>query len=259
MLALETMSIHLKNAREITKMRRAGALVAETFQVLAPHVKEGTTLKELDALAEEYIRKSGAVPAYLGYGPKDNPFPATICASLNEVICHGIPDDTALKNGDVIGVDIGVRLDGFYGDACYTYTVGEVSAETRKLVDTTQQCLQAGIDVVGPFARIGDIGHAIKQIADKQNLGVVREYTGHGIGKKLHEAPTVPHYGLAHTGVKLRLGMVFTIEPMINLGTHETRLLEDGWTVVTADKKKSAQFEHTVVVTNKGCEIITVV
>ncbi|GGM09457.1 type I methionyl aminopeptidase [Deinococcus aerophilus] len=249
--------VALKSAREIEAMRRAGALVAETFRVLDPYVKPGVTLAELDRIAEEHIRKAGATPAYLGYGPKNNPFPATICASVNEVICHGIPGERALEDGDIIGVDIGVLMNGVYGDACYTYTVGTVSPEVQGLVDTTREALQAGLDVVRPGARTGDIGHAIQTLAEGRGYGVVREYTGHGIGKRLHEEPTIYHHGVRYTGLKLQPGMVFTIEPMINLGRPETRLLADGWTVITADRTPSAQFEHTLVVTPKGHEILT--
>ena len=249
--------IALKSAREIEVMRRAGGLVAETFRVLEPYVKPGVTLQELDRLAEEHIRKAGATPAYLGYGPRTNPFPGTICASVNEVICHGIPDGRVLMDGDILGMDIGVLLDGYYGDACYTYTVGGVSAEVQALVDTTRECLQAGLDVVKPGARTGDIGHAIQTLAESRGYGVVREYTGHGVGKRLHEEPTIYHWGARYTGLKLQPGMVFTIEPMINLGTPETRLLPDGWTVITADKKPSAQFEHTLVVTARGYDVLT--
>ncbi|MDK2011459.1 MULTISPECIES: type I methionyl aminopeptidase [unclassified Deinococcus] len=250
--------VPLKSAREIEIMRRAGALVADTFRMLEPFVKPGVTLKELDRLAEEHIRKAGAIPAYVGYGPKNNPFPGTICASVNEVICHGIPDARELKDGDIIGVDIGVLLDGYYGDACTTFAVGQVSAEVQGLVDTTRESLKDALDLVKPGARLGDIGHAIQSLAEGRGYGVVREYTGHGIGKRLHEEPTVLHYGARYTGLKLQPGMVFTIEPMVNLGRPETRLLADGWTVVTADGSPSAQFEHTVVVTAKGHEILTV-
>lgn len=249
--------IPLKSAREIEIMRRAGGLVQETFRVLEPHVRPGVTLRELDRLAEEHIRGAGAKPAYLGYGPRNNPFPGTICASVNEVICHGIPDGRELKDGDIIGVDIGVLLDGYYGDACFTYTVGNVTDDVQKLVDTTRECLQAGLDTVRPGSRLGDIGAAIQAVAEPRGYGVVEEYTGHGIGKELHEDPTVRHKGVRYTGMKLQAGMVFTIEPMLNLGTAQTRLMPDGWTVITADRKPSAQFEHTLVVTSKGYDILT--
>ncbi|MBB5233003.1 type I methionyl aminopeptidase [Deinococcus budaensis] len=249
--------VALKSAREIEAMRRAGALVAETFRVLEPHVKPGVTLADLDRIAEEHIRAAGATPAYLGYGPRNNPFPATICASVNEVICHGIPGPRALEEGDIVGVDIGVLMNGVYGDACYTYTVGKVAPQVQALVDTTRQCLAAGLEVVRPGNRTGDIGHAIQTLAESRGFGVVKEYTGHGIGKRLHEEPTIYHHGARYTGLKLQPGMVFTVEPMINLGTPDTRLLDDGWTVITGDKQPSAQFEHTVVVTEKGHEILT--
>ncbi|CAM3804391.1 type I methionyl aminopeptidase [Deinococcus frigens] len=249
--------VPLKSAREIETMRRAGALVAETFRILDPFVKPGVTLAELDRIAEEHIRKAGAVPAYLGYGPRNNPFPGTICASVNEVICHGIPDGRELKEGDIIGVDIGVLLGGMYGDACHTYTVGTVSPEVQGLVDAARDSLNAGLEVVRPNARVGDIGHAIQSLAEGRGYGVVREYTGHGIGKRLHEEPTIYPTGARYTGLKLQPGMVFTIEPMVNLGRPETRLLADGWTVITEDKQPSAQFEHTLVVTPRGHEILT--
>ncbi|GGK20716.1 methionine aminopeptidase [Deinococcus malanensis] len=249
--------VALKSAREIELMRRAGALVAETFRILEPYVKPGVTLGELDRIAEEHIRKAGAVPAYLGYGPRSNPFPATICASLNEVICHGIPGAQELKEGDIIGVDIGVLMNGVYGDACTTYTVGKVRPEVAQLVETTRQCLDAGLAECKPGGRTGNIGHAIQSLAESRGFGVVREYTGHGIGKRLHEEPTIYHWGARHTGLKLQPGMVFTVEPMINLGTPETKLLADGWTVVTADRNPSAQFEHTIVITPKGHEVLT--
>ena len=247
----------LKNAREIELMRRAGALVAETFRVLDPYVVPGASIQELDQIAEDFIRSRGAVPAYVGYGPRNNPFPATICASVNEVICHGIPTPRKLREGDIIGVDIGVKLSGVYGDACHTYQVGAVAPNVHKLVDATQASLAAALEVVKPGARLGDIGAAIQATAEPRGFSVVREYTGHGIGHRLHEEPTVPHVGRAGTGMKLSAGMVFTIEPMINLGRAETKLLADGWTVVTADGKPSAQFEHTLVVTDKGYDLLT--
>ncbi|WP_110885114.1 type I methionyl aminopeptidase [Deinococcus yavapaiensis] len=250
--------VALKNPKEIEALRKANALVAQTFVVLEPYVKPGVTLVELDRLAEEFIRSHGAEPAYKGYAPHGHtPFPGTICASVNEVICHGIPDGRRLREGDIIGVDIGVKLGGFYGDACYTYTVGNVRPDVRKLVDTTRDCLNAALETVKAGSRLGDIGHAIQSTAEPRGFSVVREYTGHGVGRRLHEEPTVLHYGKPGTGLKLQAGMVFTVEPMINLGKPDTRLLGDGWTVVTADGKPSAQFEHTIVVTPAGCEILS--
>jgi methionyl aminopeptidase len=247
----------LKTAREIELMRRAGALVAETFRVLGPYVVPGASILDLDKMAEEFIRSRGAEPAYVGYGPRNNPFPATICASVNEVICHGIPSPRKLREGDIIGVDIGVKLGGVYGDACYTYTVGAVSPAVQGLVAGARASLDAALEVVKPGARLGDIGATIQATAEPRGYSVVREYTGHGIGHRLHEDPTVPHVGRAGTGLKLTPGMVFTIEPMINLGRPETKLLADGWTVVTADGKPSAQFEHTLVVTSSGYDLLT--
>ena len=247
----------LKSAREIEAMRRAGGLVADTFRMLEPYVKPGATLRDLDRLAEEHIRRGGAVPAYLGYGPRNNPFPGTICASINEVICHGIPGDQELREGDIIGVDIGTFMDGVYGDSCTTYTVGKVADDVQRLVDTTRDALNAGLAECRPGQRTGDIGHAIQTLAEGRGFSVVREYTGHGIGTKLHEEPTIYHWGARYTGLKLEPGLVFTVEPMINLGVPDTELLADGWTVVTADRRPSAQFEHTLVITQKGHEILT--
>lgn len=249
--------IVLKNPREVEALRQANQLVAQTFRILEPHVKAGASLVELDRIAEDFIRAHGAIPAYKGYAPNGVPFPGTICASVNEVICHGIPSGRKLREGDIVGVDIGVNLGGFYGDACYTYTVGGVNPQVRKLVDTTRECLQAGLDAIKPGARTGDIGHAIQTLAESRGLSVVREYTGHGVGRKLHEEPTIYHWGKPGSGLKLVPGMVFTVEPMINLGRPETRLLDDDWTVVTADGKPSAQFEHSVVVTERGCDVLS--
>lgn len=249
--------VALKSAREIELMRRAGALVAETFRVLEPFVVPGASIQDLDKIAEDFIRSRGAVPAYVGYGPRNNPFPATICASVNEVICHGIPTPRKLREGDIIGVDIGVKMNGVYGDACYTYTVGAVAPSVQKLVDAAKASLDAGLEVVKPGARLGDIGAMIQATAEPRGFSVVREYNGHGIGYRLHEDPTVPPIGRVGTGMKISAGMVFTIEPMINMGRAETKLLADGWTVVTADGKPSAQFEHTLVVTLTGYDVLT--
>lgn len=249
--------IALKSSREIELMRRAGGLVAETFRVLEPYVVAGTTLKELDKMAEDFIRSKGAEPAYLGYGTRKNPFPATICASVNEVICHGIPDAYRLREGDIVGVDIGVKLGGVYGDACTTYMVGGVAPQVRKLVEATRGSLNAALETVKAGAHLGDIGAAIQGVVEPQGFSVVREYTGHGIGKRLHEEPTIYHWGTRGKGMKMQAGMVFTIEPMINMGRPETELMPDGWTVKTADRKPCAQFEHTLVVTDKGYDILT--
>ncbi len=256
----------LKSRQQIAALREAGRLVAQTFQVLREHVVPGITTAELDRIAEEFIRKHGATPIYKGYGgvptrrgqPGRPPFPATICASVNDVICHGIPSKERLREGDIVGVDIGVLLDGWVGDACVTYAVGKVAQQTQLLLDVTQRCLELGIEQARPGKRLGDIGAAIQQYAEAHGFSVVREYTGHGIGRSLHEPqPTVLHYGTPGTGMPLRPGMVFTIEPMLNAGGPETRLMRDGWTVRTADGSLSAQFEHSIAITEDGPMLLT--
>lgn len=260
------MAITLKSRQQIEHLRAAGRLVAETFEVLRERVVPGVSTAELDHVAEEYIRKAGAEPIYKGYGAMRGrggqlvrpPFPATICASVNDVICHGIPREKQhLREGDIIGVDIGVLLDGWVGDACVTFPVGKVDGKVHKLLEVTQRCLELGIEQAQPGKRLGDIGAAIQQYAEANEFSVVREYTGHGVGRSLHEEPTVLHYGKPGTGERLRPGMVFTIEPMINLGAAATRLMPDQWTVRTADGSRSAQFEHTIAITDNGPEILT--
>ncbi|GIV97421.1 MAG: methionine aminopeptidase [Herpetosiphonaceae bacterium] len=247
------MPITLKNRHQIEKMRSAGRLVAHTLLVVGEHVKPGVTTAELDQVAEEYIRKHGAVPSFKGY----RGFPASICVSINEVICHGIPSVRRLEEGDIVGIDIGAILDGWHGDCCITFPVGRVDARSQKLLDVTREALNRGIEAAGPGKRLGDIGAAIQQYVESHGFSVVREYTGHGIGRKLHDEPTVLHYGTPNTGIPMRPGMVFTIEPMVNAGKPGTRLLNDGWTVVTADGSRSAQFEHTIAITDKGIEILS--
>ncbi len=250
----------LKTPDEVNKMRAAGHLVAETFAMLREYVRPGATPRDLDRLAEEFIVKNGALALYKGYRgseAKHPPFPGVICASLNEEICHGIPNGRVLKEGDIIAIDIGLRYKGYCGDSCVTYTVGQVSPDAERLLEITQKCLELGIAAsrVGNF--LADIGDAIHDYADAQGVAVVHEWGGHGIGRQLHEGPSISHTRMDKRGARLRPGMVFTIEPMINLGTHEWKLLKDGWTVVTADGKLSAQFEHTVAVMPKGPEILT--
>lgn len=254
------MPVMLKNRHQIDKMRDAGRLVGQTLQVINEHIKPGVTTLELDQIAEAFIRKHGASPTYKGYRGSSAsypPFPGTICASVNEVICHGIPSDLRLREGDIISVDIGAKLDGWQGDTCATFAVGKLNAQTQKLVDTTYESLMHAIEAAGPGKRLGDIGAAIQQIVEPRGFSVVREYTGHGIGRRLHEEPTVLHYGKAGTGMILRPGMVFTIEPMVNIGRSETELQADGWTVLTADRSRSAQFEHTIAITDAGVEILS--
>lgn len=255
------MFIKLKRPRAIKRMRAAGRLVAETFEVLREHIQPGISLQELDRLAEEFIVSRGAAPLYKGYqgsGGNHPPFPGTICASVNEQICHGIPNGRVLEEGDTVGIDIGLRLDGYCGDACVTFPVGQISPDAQRLLDITQECLRRGIEAARPGGYLNDIGKAIEGYADSKGVSVVREWGGHGIGRDLHEPPSVSHIRQAGNGIKLREGMVFTIEPMVNAGTYKWQLLSDGWTVITADKALSAQFEHTVAITKKGTEIMSI-
>ena len=249
----------LRSKNEIEGLRRAGDLVAQTFAMLRPHVRPGARLGELDQLVEEFLFSRDGYSPYKGYQPSPYvpPFPDTVCAAVNEQVVHGFPTSRKLGGGDIVGIDIGVILGGWVGDACYTYPVGNVSPPARKLLDVTQQCLYAGLAEVKPGNRLGDVGAAIQELSEFYGYGVVRELGGHGVGRKLHEEPHVEHFGRRGHGLRLREGIIFTIEPMINEGTPEIRFLEDGWTVVTADGKLSAQYEHTVAVTADGCEILT--
>lgn len=235
-------------------MRAAGRLVAETFEVLREYVRPGITTKELDRIAEQFVRKRGATPAYKGY----RGFPATLCISPNNVICHGFPSGQRLKEGDIVGIDMGVLLNGWYGDACVTLPVGAVAPETQRLLDVAEEAMWRGIRAARGGAHLGDIGAAIQAHAEAHGYSVVREWTGHGVGQRLHEEPTVLHYGKAGSGMRLRPGMTFTVEPMINAGGPEAVLDErDGWTVRTADGSLSAQFEHTIAITEGEPEILT--
>jgi methionyl aminopeptidase len=254
------MAIHLKGPKEISAMREAGRLVAEAFSRLEAAVRPGARLKDLDDLVADFLERRGAQPLYLGYrgrGDHHPPFPGVICASVNHEICHGFPDDRRLAEGDIVGIDIGLKYKGFCGDACVTYPVGQVSPQARHLLEVARECLRLGIEAARPGARLTDIGASIQQYAERQGCSVVREWGGHGVGRSLHEDPSVPHVGPAGQGPVLRPGMVFTVEPMINAGVHDWKLLEDGWTVVTADGKLSAQFEHTIAVTQDGPEILS--
>lgn len=259
------MAILLKSPDQIEKLRTAGRIVAETYEELRPHVKPGVSTGELDRIAEKFIRGKGAMPIYKGYGAISNrgrlirpAFPATICVAVNDVICHGFPSThQILQEGDIIGIDIGVLYRGWVGDSCVTFTVGAVEDKAERLLTATKHSLEIGIAAAQPGARIGDIGATIQKYAEGEGYGVVREYGGHGVGRSLHEDPFVTHVGKAGTGPEIRPGMVFTIEPMLNEGSAETRLSEDGWTVSTADGKRSAQFEHTLAITDNGPEILT--
>ncbi len=241
-------------------MRDAGRIVAETYERINEAIKPGITLRDLDTLAEKYLRSQGAKPLYKGYQgstASNPPFPGTICASINEEICHGIPDDRALKEGDIVGIDIGLRYRGYCGDACKTFAIGTISPEAHRLMEVALECLRLGIEAAQPGEYLNDIGAVIEDYAQSKGMSVVRDLTGHGVGKQLHEAPTVMHVRQQGRGPRLRPGMVFTVEPMINLGTARRRTLADGWTEVTADGSLSAQFEHTIAITASGPDILT--
>jgi methionyl aminopeptidase len=246
--------ISIKSSREIELMRATCKLASQTLEYIEPFVKPGVSTEEINALCHEFILKNGAYPSPLNY----HGFPKSVCTSLNEVICHGIPSKTdILKNGDILNIDVTTYLNKFHGDTNKTFLVGEVSEEVIKLVDVTYLCLREGIKVVRPGGHIGDIGAVIQEIAHSHGYSVVEDYCGHGIGREFHEAPQVVHVGVKGTGPEMKPGMTFTIEPMINLGTKEGKVLKDGWTVVTRDKKWSAQFEHTILVTPDGFDILT--
>ncbi len=235
-------------------MRVAGALASSVLTMIEPHVKAGITTDELDRICHEYITdKLHAIPAPLNY----RGFPKSICTSINHVVCHGIPGNKRLKNGDIINIDITVIKEDYHGDTSKMFCVGQPSVRARRLVDTTYECLLLGIDMVRPGTRLGDIGHAIQSYAEARQFSVVQEYCGHGIGRQFHEDPQVLHYGLPGTGVALEAGMTITIEPMINAGKRHVKLLPDNWTVVTKDHSLSAQWEHTILVTDDGHEVLT--
>jgi len=248
------MPVTIKTQEEIEKMRVAGRLAAEVLDMITPHVKPGVTTDELNTLCHQFIvNDQNAIPAPLNY----RGFPKSICTSVNNVICHGIPSEKKLKHGDIINIDITVIKDGYHGDTSRMFFVGEPSIRAKRLVEICNQCMQKGIDLVRPGIRLGDIGHAIQKHAESNGFSVVREYCGHGIGRVFHEEPQVLHYGSPDTGMTLETGMTFTIEPMLNAGKKETRLMPDQWTVVTRDRSLSAQWEHTVLVTDEGYEILT--
>jgi methionyl aminopeptidase len=251
--------IYLKNREEIELMRESALMVSRTLGIIAKEIKPGVTPLFLDKLAEEYIRDNGGVPAFKGYkGARGTPdFPATLCISLNEAVVHGIPGNKPLREGEIISVDCGVKKNGFYGDHAYTFAIGEIKPEVQKLIDVTKECLYLGIKQMVSGNRIGDISYAIQQHAEKNGFGVVRELVGHGLGKSMHEEPEVPNYGKRGDGPKIKDGLVLAIEPMINMGTKNIRQLNDGWTIVTADGKPSAHFEHDVAVIDGKPEILS--
>ncbi|HEY8090330.1 MAG TPA: type I methionyl aminopeptidase [Polyangiaceae bacterium] len=248
------MPVQILGPSEIVSLRRAGEAAAATLAFVGARLREGVTTADVDAWVREHTRQLGGTPSQLGY----DGFPAAVCTSRNHVVCHGIPRrDEVLQAGDIINVDVTTRLAGFHGDASATFFVGEPSPEARRVVDVARRCRDAGIAVVRDGTRLGDIGAAIQELAAGEGCSVVRDFGGHGIGRRMHMDPHVPHTGARGSGMRLRTGMAFTVEPMINLGRPEVRVLDDGWTVVTADGSLSAQFEHTVVVTRDGCEIVT--
>ena len=245
--------ITIKSEREIELMREAGKMVSMTHQYLKNFIKPGITTKELDRLAEEYIRKMGGVPTCKGY----EGFPATLCTSVNDTVVHGIPENYKLKDGDIITIDMVIGYKGYQGDAAWTYAVGEISDDKKYLMEHTEKALYEGVKQVKPGNRIGDISNAVEEYANKHHLGVVKELCGHGIGREMHEDPEVPNYGTKGTGPKLREGMVICIEPMLNLGTADIYMLDDEWTIKTDDGKPAAHYEHTILVTKDGYKILT--
>ncbi|WP_188867053.1 type I methionyl aminopeptidase [Pseudomonas asuensis] len=247
-------AVSIKTPEEVAMARTAGKLAADVLAMIAEHVRPGVTTEELDRLCHDYIvNVQKAIPANVGY----HGFPKTVCTSVNHVICHGIPSSETLKDGDIVNIDVAVIKDGWYGDTSRMYFVGEPSAQGRHLVETTYEAMCAGIREVKPGATLGDIGYAIQTVAHREGFSVVREYCGHGIGKVYHDDPQVLHFGNRGEGMKLRAGMMFTIEPMLNAGKHQTKTLGDGWTVITKDHSLSAQWEHMVVVTESGFEVLT--
>jgi methionyl aminopeptidase len=248
------MSVSIKTEEETAKMRVAGRLAAEVLDMIEPYVRPGISTEEIDRICHDYmVNEQHTVPAPLNY----RGFPKSICTSVNHQVCHGIPGERQLKNGDMLNIDITVIKDGFHGDTSKTFFVGEAPVIARRLAAITYECMCTGIRMVKPGARLGDIGHAIQRHAESHNYSVVREYCGHGIGREFHEDPQVLHYGRPDTGMHLEKGMTFTIEPMINVGKRHTKVLKDGWTVVTKDHSLSAQWEHTILVTGDGYEVLT--
>ncbi|MDY3800457.1 MAG: type I methionyl aminopeptidase [Bacilli bacterium] len=245
--------ISIKSDREIELMKEAGRLVGETHKYLKQFIKEGITTIELDRLAEDFIRKNGGIPTEKGY----EGYPASICASVNDEVVHGIPGKRKLKNGDIITIDMVISYKGYQADSAWTYAVGEISKEKKYLMEHTEKALYEGLKQVKPGNRLGDVSHAIQEYAENHNLSVVRELSGHGIGTEMHEDPDIPNYGKKGTGILLKKGMTLAIEPMLNLGKRDIAILNDDWTIVTLDGSDSAHYEHTVVVTEDGCEIIT--
>lgn len=245
--------IRLKTPQEIEKIRESGRIAAQTLQLLKDHVGVGISTLELDRMAEQFIRKHNAIPSFKGY----QGYQHSLCCAVNEQVVHGIPSPKKLKQGDIITLDVGAYKNGYHGDSAITVAVGNVSVEALQLMNVTEEALYVGIQHAVSGARLGDIGYAIQSLADKYGYGVVQEYTGHGVGRELHEAPHVLHYGKAHSGLRLKVGMVFTIEPMLTMGSREITIKKDGWTAVTVDKSLCAQYEHTIAITHNGADILT--
>ncbi len=248
------MGVSIKSSKEIDKMRVAGRLAADVLKMIEAHVEPGITTQQLNDICHDYmVNEQSVVPAPLNY----RGFPRSICTSVNHVVCHGIPADKKLKNGDIVNIDITVIKDGYHGDTSRMFMVGKPTVQGKRITRIAYECMKIGIEMIRPGIRLGDIGNAIQQHAEKHNCSVVREYCGHGIGKLFHEDPQVLHYGKPHTGLLLEPGMTFTVEPMINLGRRQVKLLPDDWTVVTKDHSLSAQWEHTNLVTDHGYEVLT--
>lgn len=242
-----------KTPREIEIMREAGRIVALTHQELVKHIQPGITTREIDSIAEKFIKKHDAYPSFLGY----NGFKGSVCASVNEELVHGIPGDRVLKDGDIITLDIGAEYNGYHGDSAWTYAVGKIDDDTQRLLDVTEESLYKGLEEAKPGARLSNISHAVQTYVEANGFSIVREYVGHGIGQGLHEDPQIPNYGHPNKGPRLRPGMVLAIEPMVNAGSRYVKTLADNWTVVTVDGKMCAHFEHTIAITDTGFEILT--
>lgn len=242
-----------KTPRELDIMREAGRIVALTHQELKKHIVPGITTRELDDIADQFIRKHDAIPSFKGY----NGFRGSICASVNDELVHGIPGDRVLNNGDIISIDIGAKYNGYHGDSAWTYAIGQIDEESERLMDVTEESLYKGLEEAKPGERLSNISHAIQTYAESNGFSIVREYVGHGVGQDLHEDPQIPHYGPPNRGPRLKLGMVLAIEPMVNAGSRYVKTLTDNWTVVTVDGKRCAHFEHTIAITETGYEILT--
>jgi len=248
----------LKSPEEIKYIRESCKVATRSLKKVLENIKEGITTLELDKIAEYYILKYGAKPAFKGYGIEGNKFQHSICVSINEEVVHGIPGKRRLKEGDIVSVDIGTNLQGYFGDTAATFPVGKIDSKVKKLLEVTKKSLFKGIEKAKPGNRLGDISFAIQEVVEEANFSVVREYVGHGVGCYLHEEPQIPNYGIPHTGIILEEGMVLALEPMVNMGGYKTEICSNGWTVITEDRSRSAHFEHTIAITASGNEILTV-